>query len=118
MGISAAHASAFYDEVLGYRTVWAISDVNGYPAPRNGDGHRSMPFWSAKSRAERITASLDAYKEFSVVSIALDEWRSRWLPGLDADGILVGLNWSGTHATGYDVAPTEVMVSLSTRELR
>lgn len=77
---------------------------------------RSMPFWSLMSRAERIVASVDAYKEFARVSISLNEWRSTWLPGLKADEIFVGLNWSGDRATGYDVSPTDVLDSLSARD--
>jgi len=38
-----------------------------------------------------------------------DEWIARWLPGLQDDGILVGLNWSGARATGYDVEPGAVL---------
>ena len=116
MSISAAQASAFYDEVLGRRMVWAVHDLNGYPAPVGKDGQRSMPFWSLITRAEKIVSSVAAYKDFQVVSIPLDEWRSKWLPGLERDGILVGLNWSGSRATGFDVAPTSVLDALSVRE--
>lgn len=116
MGINAAQASAFYAEPSSRREVWAIKDGGGHPAPHNANGQRSMPFWSLMSRAERIVASVDAYKEFARVSISLDEWRSAWLPGLKADGIFVGLNWSGDRATGYDVSPTDVLDSLSARD--
>ncbi|RPH67238.1 MAG: hypothetical protein EHM78_21965 [Myxococcaceae bacterium] len=34
--------------------------------------------------------------------------RGFWLPGLERDGRLVGVNWSGNTASGYDVTPSEV----------
>jgi hypothetical protein len=62
-----------------------------------------MPFWSKRCRAERIVAAVPAYAGFEVVELSTTEWRQRWLPRLPRDGILVGLNWSGAAATGYDL---------------
>ena len=75
-----------------------------------------MPFWSAKRRAELIVAEVDAYQGFSVVAVPLAEWRARWLPGLRKDGLRVGLNWSGDRATGHDLEPSDVELTLSRRE--
>lgn len=36
-------------------------------------------------------------------------------PGLKQDGLLVGLNWSGTGATGFDLNPDDVERNLSHR---
>lgn len=62
--------------------------------------------------------AVEAYRGFEVVSLRLDEWRSRWLPGLEKDGLRVGLNWSGERATGYDLDPDDVERNLSTRAAR
>ncbi|WP_231510981.1 DUF2750 domain-containing protein [Arthrobacter sp. UNC362MFTsu5.1] len=110
---SAAHASAFYSEILHHQEVWTVRDANGFPAPAGPDGQRSMPFWSRPSRVERIVASVPDYRDFDVVSLPLQQWRSNWLPGLQGDGILVGLNWSGTRATGFDVSPDAVLEALA-----
>lgn len=75
-----------------------------------------MPFWSLASRAEKIVSAVDAYAGFEVVAIPLDEWRSWWLPRLEQDGLLVGLNWSGPRATGYDVNPASVLASIHARD--
>jgi len=47
----------------------------------------------------------------------LDEWVNKWLPGLARDGVLVGLNWSGPYATGYDVSALEVVRNLQVRSV-
>ena len=116
MSISAAQASRFYQEVILHQQVWGIRDSGGFPAPLNGDGERSMPFWSLRSRAEKVISSIPAYRTFEVEEIPLTVWRTRWIDGLDRDCILVGLNWSGVRATGYDIQPLEVRARLEASE--
>jgi hypothetical protein len=60
MSTSAAQADAFYCEALEHQLVWGIKDENGFPAPETPAG-RAMPFWSLRSRAERIVGSVPAY---------------------------------------------------------
>lgn len=112
MTVSAAQAAAFYEEIVQHGQVWAVRDSGGVPAPLNDDGQRSMPFWSLRSRAEKVIANVPAYGAFEPTAIPLEEWRTRWIDGLERDGILVGLNWSGARATGFDFKPAEVRTRL------
>ena len=75
-----------------------------------------MPFWSLRSRAERAIDAVPAYAGFEPVAIPLADWRARWLPDLADKGADIGLNWSGTRATGYDLGPEAVEQSLAARE--
>lgn len=113
MSTSAAQAAAFYDEALRGGSVWTIRDGAGYPAPLNPEGERAQPFRSLRSRAERVVAEVPAYAGFVVEELPLERFRERWLTGLERDGIRVGLNWSGTRATGYDVAAVDVERNLA-----
>lgn len=115
MSVAAAHAEAFYREVLDAGSVFTVRDDGGYPAPRNSRGQRSQPFWSQRSRAQRIVDNVPAYAGFVVEEIDATRWRERWLPGLEKDGIHVGLNWSGGRATGYDLPPADVVRNLDAR---
>ncbi|MFC5178184.1 DUF2750 domain-containing protein [Nocardioides taihuensis] len=115
MTVSAAQADAFYREALEHGTVWSVRDESGFPAPETPEG-RAMPFWSLQSRAQQVVESVPVYDGFEVVPIPLTDWRSRWLPGLERDGVRAGLNWSGSAATGYDVPPQDVERNLSARE--
>lgn len=115
MSASAAQAEAFYTEALRNREVWGIKDAGGFPAPQTPEG-RAMPFWSLESRASKIIESVAAYDGFEPVAIPLDDWRSKWLPGLANDGLRVGLNWSGAGATGYDLLPEDVERNLTARD--
>jgi hypothetical protein len=103
VGQSASQAAAFYREVAANRSVWTIRDDAGFPAPATAARQRAQPFWSSRQRAERVIASVPAYATFGVVQIPWDDFLARWAPGLKRDGILVGMNWSGERATGYDV---------------
>jgi hypothetical protein len=116
MSVSAAHETVFYDEIVKNGEVWGIRDAGGLPAPLNGDGDRSMPFWSLRSRAERVIADVPAYGGFEPMAIPVDVWRTRWIDGLESDGILVGLNWTGARASGYDFRPAEVRTRLGAIE--
>jgi hypothetical protein len=111
MGQSAAQAAAFFEEIAAGHQVWTVDGENGYIAPLNGE-RRAMPFGSKHSRAERIIATIAVYKDFDTVAITLDAWRHRWLTGLGRDGILVGVNWSGPSATGYDLEPAQALARL------
>jgi hypothetical protein len=115
MTASAAQAEAFYAEVLRDGLVWAVSNHRGFPTAKNGDGQSAVPFWSLRSRAERIIASVDAYAGYTTESIPLDAWRERWLPDLSKEGLYIGLNWSGAHATGYDLSADDVAQGLLLR---
>jgi hypothetical protein len=108
MSLSAAHSAAFRREVPQEGRVWSIRDAAGFPAPKEPDGSRAMPFWSKRSRAQRVVGAVPAYRGFAVVEIPVTDWLDGWLPGLQRDGLLVGLNWAGARATGYDATPVQV----------
>ena len=103
MGQSASQAHAFYKDVAKNKKVWTIRDEGGYPAPKTRTGQRSQPFWSTLSRVQKIIKNVPAYNGFEPVELSWDEFRDKWLPGLIKDGLLVGVNWSGKNATGYDL---------------
>jgi hypothetical protein len=109
-------AAAFYVEAVQSGRVWTVRDAGGYPAPRTMSGARAQPFWSLRSRAERVVGNVPAYAGFDVEEIALEEFRQGWLPGLQNDGIRVGLNWFGPQATGYDLLGAEVEANLAAVE--
>jgi hypothetical protein len=115
MSVAAAQAEAFYRELLDGGSVFTVRDEGGYPAPRNGSGQRAQPFWSTRSRAQRIVDGVPAYAGFEVVEISMEEWRERWLPGLEKNRIHAGLNWSGERATGYDLPAADVLRNLDAR---
>lgn len=108
MSQPAAQASAFYREVALHGSVWTIADAGGYPAPRTSSGQRAQPFWSLRSRAARVIATVPAYAGFVPEEISWPDFRDNWLAELSDARLLVGVNWSGPFATGYDLPPSAV----------
>lgn len=108
MNQSASQASAFYRDVAKHERVWTIRDAGGIPAPVGDRDLRVMPFWSSLQRVNRVVSQAPAYSAFAPVELSWVEFRDRWLPGLARDGLLVGINWSGPRARGYDVEPAVV----------
>jgi hypothetical protein len=106
---SAAQTSAFFTEATRTRQVFTIRDGGGVPAPESTAGSRAMPFWFLERRARRVIDNVSAYGSFEPVAIPLDELLSRWIPGLAKDGLLVGINWAGDAAIGYELTPDEVL---------
>lgn len=113
MSISSIHAHKFFSEVSDRGEVWSIRDAGGFPTSTNASGETAMPFWSSEPRARAVVEKVSAYQGFEPVPIPLIEFIERWLPGLKADGLTCGLNWSGRDATGYDIAPSDVLDRLS-----
>lgn len=106
-------ADAFYREVLSSRTAWTIRDSGGYPAPETASGRRSQPFWSKQSRAQKVLDQVAAYKGMWTEAVPYDDFTGRVLPGLERAQLLVGLNWSGRLATGYDLPPDRLLTILA-----
>jgi hypothetical protein len=88
--------------------VWGIEDDAGVPAPKGGGGKRAMPFWSSRGRVEKIIKTVPAYAAFRPFELTWEEFRDDWLPDLDRDGLLIGVNWSGDRALGFDLEPDTV----------
>jgi uncharacterized protein DUF2750 len=112
MSMAAAQADRFITEVVKNGVVWAIRDADGFPTSTNASGETAMPFWSLKSRAQKVIDELHAYRDFSPLRLSLADFIEHWLPGLEQDGLMVGLNWSGKHATGYDLSPPAVLARI------
>jgi hypothetical protein len=113
MSQAASQAAAFYRDAVENDAVWTIRDEGGFPAPMNRDGRRAQPFWSSRPRAERIIKTLEAYKGFEPVEVRLQDFLETWIPRLAGDDVLVGVNWSGSRATGYDVEPDAARESIN-----
>lgn len=112
MSQSSAQAAAFFAEVLETGILWTVRDDNGFPAPLNSDGERAQPFWSSEARVCRIISSVAGYARLQAEQLNVASWHERWLPGLQRDGILVGLNWTGDRATGFDLTAADVLARL------
>ncbi len=103
MSNASVQPHAFYRQVAKEKRVWTVRDDGGYPAPKTRTGVRAQPFWSSLSRVKKIISTVPAYAGFRPEEFTWDEFRDRWLAGIRRDKQLVGVNWSGPYASGYDL---------------
>lgn len=115
MSQSASQAQAFYQEVALNQKLWTVRDAEGYPAPKTSSGQRSQPFWSSPSRVRKIIKTVPAYSGFVPEEITWQDFKDSWVPSLESDRILVGVNWSGPRAVGYDMEPSSVRDTIEER---
>lgn len=109
MNITSINATAFYKEASKTGSVWAIRDKRGIPTPTNADGEHAIPFWSTRERAINFLAKVEVYNNFTPLEIPWDIFVNSWVPGLTNDDLLVGLNWTGGNADGYETTPEELL---------
>lgn len=114
MSNSEIQAKAFYKQVAASRSVWTIRDEAGIPVPESDDGTKAMPFWSSRSLAELIIQNVADYNGFYPIEISWQDFEDKWGPGLTKDGLLAGVNWSGSTASGYDITPAELIKNVET----
>ncbi|GGT22141.1 DUF2750 domain-containing protein [Nonomuraea spiralis] len=112
MSQSGAQAAAFFRDVVARRRLWTVQDGDGCPAPPTARGRRSMPFWSSLAGVEKVIRTAPAYAAMEPREIGVDEWVGEWLPGLERDGLLVGVNWSGRRVVGWDLEVEHVLARL------
>ncbi len=108
MSVAPLHTHAFFDEIRKTGFVWTIRDESGFPTSTTRSNETAMPFWSSLSRARLIIERVPAYRRFTPHRLPLDVFVDRWLAGLETDKLMVGINWSGAAASGFDLAPADV----------
>ncbi|WP_036040575.1 DUF2750 domain-containing protein [Leptospira alstonii] len=112
-GKSSAQYHQFFIEIKKYKRIWTLRDDKGFPRPMTFSGKRSMPFWSSLKRVRNIIEHGGAYSLFESHEISYRNFIDQWFHGLKKDNLLVGINWTGNGAIGYDLEPSEVLKYLN-----
>ena len=109
-GVDPAYA-AFLDEVVEAGMVWGLSDDEGWALAPSADDDQVMvmPFWASEEHA-RACASGE-WEQFVPEPVVLDFFMEEWLPGMDGDGLRVGVAWDAA-LEGVEVPPLELQADL------
>ena len=107
MSQAASQWAAFARDVAAHKRLWTIKDDSGFPTVTSR-GQTAHPFWSSRSRVEKVIRTVPAYSAFQPHELSWEEFRDRWVPGMTKDGLFVGVNWSGSRVVGYDVSAMDV----------
>jgi hypothetical protein len=111
MSVAAMQARKFYEQVVAEGqafTFCAEGDLVVYPVGEN----EVVPFWSSRARLLTIQESHPKYRAYLIDETPLAEFRDAILLRLQAQGILVGVNWSGPRLTGYNLPVADLRRNL------
>ena len=79
---------------------------NGKPTSVAGEFNGVVPLWSNEEDARAAISDHPGFASCTVIAVDIAELRRLWLPELDLEGELVGLNWSGETLAGHDIKPS------------
>lgn len=104
------HAEAFYREVFASGELFGVEHEETGPVVWHlaGDVH-ARPFWSARSRAVRMLDGPLRRKGLVIQVMTWPEFVGSVVPSMEAEGLLVGVNWAGMRARGYNLEPRAVV---------
>ncbi len=111
MSIAAAHYDKFKEQAVREGRVFTFTSDGEYLVfPVNGE--EVIPFWSSRTRMEKVQKEHPKYQQYQIKEMAIAEFLE-WLPKLGKDGVRVGANWSGKRLTGYDVETKDLLAGLN-----
>ena len=94
----------FFDEVVATGYLYSFMNDEGIPLGTEREkGTRVMPFWSSQHGAEQMIALFPGDHSYKPIRIALPEFEHNWLPGIERDGLLIGINWINRPAESIDL---------------
>jgi hypothetical protein len=100
--------SVFLNRVVDWEEVWSLRSANGWCLMADDSGAEMIPVWPHE-RFATACASNDSQEQ--AVSISLDDWLDKWLPGISKDGRQVAVfPVPGGH--GVIVSPTRLRADL------
>ena len=110
MSVAASQYSKFCSDVAAKKLAFSfLSDTDFLVYPVGGA--EVVPFWSSRSRIERVVKAHPKYSMYRICEFPLENLFAS-LAQLESEGILVGVNWSGPRLTGYNVAVADLRAAL------
>lgn len=106
--------NAAFAHIAETEMIYTIQDADGIPTTENAEGEQTMPFWSSSEKATAFIEQVSGYESFSILAVDWAVFSDKWVPGLDADKLLAGLDWEGeAEAKGFDLEPFELLEKVS-----
>ena len=108
-------ANAFCREVLASGEVFLIEhDLRGPISWPLASHQHARPVWSSYRRVEFMLNGPLAGPGLVIAPHSWSEFCSNILPAIAEAGVLIGLNWSGPRARGYNLEPADVLTRVET----
>jgi len=103
-------ANAFCREVLASGEVFMIEhERDGVMTFHLAGDQHARPAWSSRNRVIRMLEGPLAGSGRVVTRLSWHDFVSSILRDAATEGVLIGLNWSGPRARGYNLHPSDVL---------
>ena len=99
----------FIQRVADWEELWSLKDESGWVSSANNEGLMSIPFWPHPKFAE-LCAS-DSWEGNNPSPIALSDFMSKWLPGMNHDGLSVAV-FPLPEGKAVEINPLELLEQL------
>lgn len=101
----------FIKRVREHAEVWGLKSEDGWAIVESNTYEDTgvMLFWSDKAYAKQCAA--EEWNHYIPTLIALENFSTLWLPGLDEDELLVRVNWT-KDLIGLETEPLELLNNL------
>ncbi|GBC59404.1 hypothetical protein DENIS_0343 [Desulfonema ishimotonii] len=98
----------FVRKVADFEEVWGLF-ADGWAMTADNEGRKAIPFWPEKDFSNLCAEG--AWKNYNSKQIKLDKFMSKWLPGMEKDGVLVAI-FPTPKNKGVIIQPKELSASL------
>jgi hypothetical protein len=112
MSTCPARIERFIQELQREGALWTIHGTDGMPVFQRESGLRASPFWCSEEEAVRFVQAHEAFEGFEPVCITWLVFRSRWIPGLNTDELLIDVAGSQDASSACDIAPSVLEVAM------
>lgn len=105
MSMCPTRINRFIQELQLEGALWTIYGTDGMPVFQRESGLRASPFWCSEEEAMCFIRAHEEFHGFDPVRITWQVFRSRWIPGLIADDLLIAIAGPAEASSGCDMAP-------------
>lgn len=105
----------FLKRVMENEVVWGLQIDDKWCVCESTKYHDTqvMPFWSDEAYAKQCAKK--EWSHYIPTAIPLDAFLQNWLPGMDEDNLLAGVNWN-VHLVGAEEEPSALALGLQSLE--
>ena len=77
----------FIGKVVDFQEIWSVGDTSRWSMVKDDKGQEAVPVWPAEEFAKLYC--VDDWSTSIPKVITLEDWTTKWLPGLTNDGYFV-----------------------------
>lgn len=99
----------FLNKVADWEQLWILCDSEGHIYTRSTSEIEYLSVWPHPTYADKFESAID--ENLGVSEIPLNEFMDKWLPGLESDGLQVGV-FPDSEGKVWIIEPKDLLAEL------